>query len=108
MAEPPVEHLDVERIVVDAHQALTIEQELREVADAAARLEHAIADVGAELLQDPPVQPARAAHALQHVVAVMGREAIVEERGSKQRPFAENASVEADLLLAFGDALHVR
>jgi hypothetical protein len=42
VAEAPVRHLDVERIVVDADQPLAIEQQLGEVADAAARLEDAL------------------------------------------------------------------
>src|SRR5438046_2455657 len=101
MSEAPVQHLDVEGIVVDADEALAIEEQLRKITDAAARLEHALPQERTELLQNPAVQAACAAHALQHVVAVVRREPIVEEPVLEQRPDRRERVLPADVL-AFG------
>ena len=45
VAEPAVDHLDVERVEVAGDQPVAVEQQLGEVADPAAGLEHVAADV---------------------------------------------------------------
>src|SRR4051794_21772031 len=101
MTEPPVEHLDVQGIVVHTDQALAVEQQLREIADPAARFQHPLAEIAAEPFGAPPVAAAPPAHALLLIIAAVGSEARVDEAIFEQPP-ARRPGIRPSGLFAFG------